>query len=74
MHSYNMYSEIEEILIKHVPESELLLLAKADSLVCKALKLANLKYNSILSRFKTYNRMDLLSVKKYKDAIEYLYL
>lgn len=40
MHSYDIYSEIENILIKHVPESELFLLAKADLMVCKALKLA----------------------------------
>lgn len=41
MHSYDIYSETEETLIKHVPESELLLLlAKADTLACKALKLA----------------------------------
>ncbi|MFZ4854512.1 HD domain-containing protein [Enterococcus entomosocium] len=171
MHSYDIYSEIEDILIKHVPESELFLLAKADSLACEALKLAinkhedqvdlankpyinhivtvgkntlevsnddktlavaflhdiledtdvsekelfeifpdevvyavkaitkdsknisydeylkkvkenemarivklaDLKHNSMLSRLKTYNRTDLLRVKKYKDAIEYLY-
>lgn len=172
MHSYDIYSEIEETLIKHVPESELLLLAKVNTLAYKALKLAinkhkkqvdlanepyinhivavgkntlelsnddktlavaflhdiledtdvrekelfeifpaevvysvkaitkdskyisydeylkkvkeneiarivklaDLKHNSMLSRFKTYNRTDLLRVKKYKDAIEYLYL
>lgn len=170
MHSYDIYSEIEDILIKHVPESELFLLAKADSLACKALKLAinkhknqvdlasepyinhivtvgkntlevsnddmtlavaflhdiledtdvsekelfeifpdevvcavkaitkdnkymsydeylkkvkehemarivklaDLKHNSMLSRFETYNRMDLLRLKKYQNSIEYL--
>lgn len=46
MHSYDIYSETEETLIKHVPESELLLLAKADSLACKALKLAIYKHKN----------------------------
>lgn len=46
MHSYDIYSEIEDILIKHVPESELLLLTKADSLAGKALKLAISKHKS----------------------------
>lgn len=46
IHSYDIYSEIEESLITDVPESELLLLAKVDTLSCKALKLAISKHKN----------------------------
>lgn len=45
MHSYGIYSEIKETLIKHVPELELLL-AKANILAYKALKLAICKHKN----------------------------
>lgn len=48
--------------IKSVKENEL----------SRIVKLADLKHNIMLSRFKTFNRKDLLRVKKYIEAMDYL--
>ncbi|MGX7031139.1 HD domain-containing protein [Vagococcus zengguangii] len=89
IHFYDIYSEIEEAYINHVPESELHLLAKSNSMACKALKLAvNVHKNqvdlvgepyinhivAVGEKVKKFKDDDLLTVAYLHDILEDTYI